>query len=79
MGRQPWVVYGLLKTSQASSTDVSLASIVISIAGYVLLYGFLIVVGARLFIREIKHGPERQRRTRRATDRRRRARPGLLT
>jgi cytochrome d ubiquinol oxidase subunit I len=57
MGRQPWVVYGLLKTSQASSTDVSLASIVISITAYVLLYGFLIVIGARLFIREIKHGP----------------------
>jgi cytochrome d ubiquinol oxidase subunit I len=57
MGRQPWVVYGLLKTSQASSTDVSLASIVISITAYVLLYGFLIVIGARLFIAEIKRGP----------------------
>ncbi|MGD0197353.1 MAG: cytochrome ubiquinol oxidase subunit I [Solirubrobacteraceae bacterium] len=57
VGRQPWVVFGLLKTSQANSPDVSLASIVISLAAYVLLYGFLITVGARLFIREIKRGP----------------------
>ncbi|MGA2471227.1 MAG: cytochrome ubiquinol oxidase subunit I [Solirubrobacteraceae bacterium] len=58
MGRQPWVVYGLLKTSQARSPDVSLASIVISLIAYVVLYGILIAVGTRLFVREIKHGPD---------------------
>ena len=35
MGRQPWVVFGLLKTSDARSPDVSMGSIIISLAGYV--------------------------------------------
>jgi cytochrome d ubiquinol oxidase subunit I len=58
VGRQPWVVFGLLRTSQANSPDVSTASIVISLSAYVLLYGFLIVIGVRLFVREIKKGPD---------------------
>jgi cytochrome d ubiquinol oxidase subunit I len=58
MGRQPWVVYGLLKTSQANSPDVSMASIILTLTGYVVVYGILVVVGARLFVREIKRGPD---------------------
>ena len=58
MGRQPWVVYGLLKTSDARSPLVGSSSIIISLAGYTLLYGVLLVVGGRLFLREIAHGPE---------------------
>jgi cytochrome d ubiquinol oxidase subunit I len=58
MGRQPWIVYGLLKTSDARSPDVSMASIIISLAGYILLYGFLVAVGARLFLREARKGPQ---------------------
>jgi cytochrome d ubiquinol oxidase subunit I len=58
MGRQPWVVYGLLKTSDARSPDVSMASIILSLTGYIVVYGILIAVGARLFVREMKHGPE---------------------
>jgi cytochrome bd ubiquinol oxidase subunit I len=58
MGRQPWVVFGLLKTSDARSPNVSEASIIVSLAAYVLLYGFLIAIGVRLFLREIKRGPD---------------------
>jgi cytochrome d ubiquinol oxidase subunit I len=58
MGRQPWVVYGLLKTSDANSPDVSMASIIITLSGYIVVYGILIAVGARLFVREMKHGPD---------------------
>ena len=58
MGRQPWVVYGLLKTSDARSPLVSMSSIILSLTGYVVVYGILIAVGARLFVREIKHGPQ---------------------
>jgi cytochrome d ubiquinol oxidase subunit I len=58
MGRQPWVVYGLLKTSDARSPEVSAAMIIISLTGYVVVYGILIAVGARLFVREMKHGPD---------------------
>jgi cytochrome d ubiquinol oxidase subunit I len=58
MGRQPWVVYGLLKTSEARSPLVGSSSIIITIVGYTLLYGILLVVGGKLFLREIAHGPE---------------------
>jgi len=57
MGRQPWVVYGLLKTSDARSANVASSSIIISLTAYLLVYGVLTAIGARLFVREIKHGP----------------------
>ena len=58
MGRQPWVVYGLLKTSEARSPLVGSGSIILTIVGYTLLYGVLLIVGGKLFLREIAHGPE---------------------
>ena len=58
MGRQPWVVYGLLKTSDARSPLVGSGSIILTIVGYTVLYGVLLIVGGRLFLREIAHGPE---------------------
>ena len=58
MGRQPWVVYGLLKTSDARSPLVSSGDIILSLVGYTLLYGTLLIIGGRLFLREIAHGPE---------------------
>jgi len=58
MGRQPWVVYGLLKTSDARSPLVGTSSIVISLLGYTVLYGILLVIGGRLFLRDIDDGPE---------------------
>jgi len=60
MGRQPWVVYGLLKTSDARSPLVSSTDIVLSLVGYTVLYGTLLVIGGRLFKKEIDHGPEAQ-------------------
>ena len=57
MGRQPWVVYGLLKTSDARSPLVSSGDIILSLVGYTLLYGILLLIGGRLFLREIAHGP----------------------
>jgi hypothetical protein len=32
--------------------------IIPSLTGYVVVYGVLIAVGTRLFVREMKHGPE---------------------
>jgi cytochrome d ubiquinol oxidase subunit I len=58
MGRQPWVVYGLLKTSDARSPLVGSGTVILSLVGYTLLYGVLLLVGGRLFLREIAHGPQ---------------------
>jgi cytochrome d ubiquinol oxidase subunit I len=59
MGRQPWVVFGLLRTNQANSPTVSSAQVVLTLVGFTLLYTVIGVIGARLFVREAKHGPER--------------------
>ncbi len=58
VGRQPWVVFGLLKTSQANSPNVSSLDIVLTLGGYLIIYGVLISIGGWLMMREIKHGPE---------------------
>ena len=58
MGRQPWVVYGLLRTNEARSPLVGSATIILSLVGYTVLYGTLLIVGGRLFLREIAHGPQ---------------------
>jgi cytochrome d ubiquinol oxidase subunit I len=58
MGRQPWVVYGLLKTSVANSPRVSSGDIILTLTGYIVIYGVLIAIGGWLMVREIKHGPE---------------------
>jgi cytochrome d ubiquinol oxidase subunit I len=58
MGRQPWVVYGLLKTSEARSPLVGSGSILLSLCAYTLVYGALLLVGGKLFLEEIARGPE---------------------
>src|SRR5579875_2617320 len=58
VGRQPWVVFGLLKTSQARSPNVSSLDIVITLAGYIVIYGVLMAIGGWLMMREVTHGPE---------------------
>ena len=41
MGRQPWVVFGMLKTDDAGSPSVSTAEVLITLIGFTLLYGVL--------------------------------------
>jgi cytochrome d ubiquinol oxidase subunit I len=44
MGRQPWIVQGLLKTSEANSPSVSTTWLVISLVVFITLYVVLLVV-----------------------------------
>jgi cytochrome d ubiquinol oxidase subunit I len=54
--RQPWLVYGLLKTSDGVSSNVSNTMVAFSLFGFVALYGILGVIAARLFIRTARQG-----------------------
>jgi cytochrome d ubiquinol oxidase subunit I len=45
VGRQPWVVFGLLKTSQANSPNVGSGEELATLTGYIVIYGILIAVG----------------------------------
>jgi cytochrome bd ubiquinol oxidase subunit I len=58
MGRQPWIVQGLLLTSQAVSPSVSAWSVGLTLAGFTLLYGLLAAIEAALMIHAAKAGPD---------------------
>jgi cytochrome d ubiquinol oxidase subunit I len=58
VGRQPWAVYGVLKTADSASKAVSAGQVVGSLIGFTLLYGFLGVVDIYLLAKHAKKGPE---------------------
>jgi cytochrome d ubiquinol oxidase subunit I len=57
MGRQPWVVYGLLRTNKAFSQEVSSQQIVFSLVLFTLVYSLLLVLFLYSVNKKIKHGP----------------------
>ncbi len=57
IGRQPWVVYGLLKTSDALSKAVTANQIVFSLILFTIVYIFLFALFLFLLNRKIQHGP----------------------
>jgi cytochrome d ubiquinol oxidase subunit I len=57
MGRQPWVVYGLLRTSDALSKYVSAQQIIFSLVLFTLVYATLFVLFIYLLNKKIVHGP----------------------
>jgi cytochrome bd ubiquinol oxidase subunit I len=58
IGRQPWVVFGLLKTTNGVSTSVDSPSVWISMIVYTLLYGILAIAGGLLIYRFARPRPE---------------------
>jgi cytochrome d ubiquinol oxidase subunit I len=57
MGRQPWVVYGVLETRHANSPSVSAGNMWTSLIVLTLLYALLAVVEVGLMLRTTKRGP----------------------
>jgi len=58
VGRQPWIVYKLLKTSEAASITVSAGEILFSIILFGVIYLLLFALFLFVLIKKIKHGPE---------------------
>lgn len=56
VGRQPWIVYKVLQVKDGVSLAVGAPSLIISIAGFVLVYGVLAAVAVVLAVRYIKEG-----------------------
>jgi cytochrome bd ubiquinol oxidase subunit I len=56
MGRQPWVVYGLLRTAAGVSPSVGALMVVATLAGFTLLYGVLAVLDGWLMLRVARTG-----------------------
>jgi len=57
LGRQPWVVYGLLRTRDASSPLVHPGSALFTLIGFAGLYVVLGALYLFLVLREVAHGP----------------------
>ena len=58
VGRQPWIVYGVLKTAEAASRSVSVTQVTVSLVGFTLLYSFLGLIDMYLLAKYAKKGPE---------------------
>ena len=58
VGRQPWIVYGVLKTADAVSKNVSPLQVLTSLIGFTLLYGFLGVIDIYLLFKYARKGPD---------------------
>ena len=56
-GRQPWLVYGLLRTEAGSSENVVGGNALFTLLGFTGLYALLALVFLFLVAREIAHGP----------------------
>ena len=57
LGRQPWLVYGVLRTEEGYSATVSAGNTIFSLMGFMGLYLLLGVLFLFLAAREISHGP----------------------
>jgi cytochrome bd ubiquinol oxidase subunit I len=58
LGRQPWIVYGLMRTSDGVSPTVHSGTVLFTLIGFCGLYFVLGLLFVFLVGREIAHGPE---------------------
>jgi cytochrome d ubiquinol oxidase subunit I len=57
VGRQPWVVYGLLRTRDAVTPSLTTGDVLASLASYVLVYAIVYSFGAYYIFKLLRDGP----------------------
>jgi cytochrome bd ubiquinol oxidase subunit I len=57
VGRQPWIVYGVMRTSDAVS-PISSPQVLASLIAFILVYGFLGAIGFYLIFKNAQKGPK---------------------
>jgi cytochrome d ubiquinol oxidase subunit I len=58
LGRQPWLIYGLMRTADGHSTQVSAGNVLFTLLGFMGLYVMLSMLYFFITTRIIAHGPE---------------------
>ena len=58
MGRQPWIVYGLMRTSEGLSAVVKAEAVLASLILFMFIYLLLFAVFIYLLNEKIQHGPD---------------------
>jgi cytochrome d ubiquinol oxidase subunit I len=57
VGRQPWVVYGLLRTRDAVTPSLTGSDVLLSLSGYVLVYAVIVSFGVYYIYKLLREGP----------------------
>lgn len=57
IGRQPWTVFGLMRTEDSISPSVTSGEVLFSLLSFSIIYTILLIVMISLFVRVIKKGP----------------------
>jgi cytochrome d ubiquinol oxidase subunit I len=57
VGRQPWTVYGLLRTTDSVTPSLTGANVLLSFAGYILVYLIIFPAGFVIMARIVRRGP----------------------
>jgi cytochrome d ubiquinol oxidase subunit I len=57
VGRQPWIVYGLLRTRDAVTPALTIVDVSISLAGYILVYAGFVSFGVYYIYKLLWQGP----------------------
>jgi cytochrome d ubiquinol oxidase subunit I len=58
VGRQPWIVYGMMRTSDGVSKSLDVGQVALSLAVLIILYSFLGIVDFYLLFKYARKGPE---------------------
>jgi cytochrome bd ubiquinol oxidase subunit I len=58
LGRQPWLVFGILRTADGTSARVSASTGLFTLIGFMGMYTILSILFLFLVYRELDHGPE---------------------
>jgi len=57
VGRQPWVVYGVLRTADAMTPFLTARTVAVSLAVYCVVYSFIFAFGTYYIYRLLRAGP----------------------
>lgn len=57
VGRQPWIVYGLMRTSQAAS-PVAMSQVAVSLAAFIVVYTLIGFIAFMLMAQAVRKGPD---------------------
>ncbi|MDO5624511.1 MAG: cytochrome ubiquinol oxidase subunit I [Pseudomonadota bacterium] len=57
IGRQPWVVYGLMRTADALSPNITAGAVAASLASYMTVYAIIFGAGIWYLLRLLRKGP----------------------
>ncbi len=63
LGRQPWIAYGLMRTSEGVSPLISSGNVLFTLIGFAGMYLVMGLLYILLMVREVGHGPEAEQKT----------------